>query len=151
LVILDNVASTKAIEPLLACLPCLVIVISRRRLAGLGQGGVQYVSVPPLSYEVCRTWLAGHIGPRADHGSDAVIALASMCGGNALVLRLMANHIVNRDRVPIADFVDEFRDTGAILRLGEDRDNPGGSVLDVFTTWYQALEPDERRMFRLLG
>jgi tetratricopeptide (TPR) repeat protein len=151
LVVLDNAVSTEDLLPLLNCLPCSVIVTSRRRLTGLGRRGAARLSVSPLSYRDASNWLANRVGARALNEPDEVTALARMCGGHALMQHVVTEHVVGRPRVRLAEFVEELRDTRAMLELGEDADNPGGSVQAAFTTAVQSLDVSERRLFALLG
>jgi tetratricopeptide (TPR) repeat protein len=151
IVLLDNAASTEHVRSLVDCLPCLVLITSQRRLSGLGRRGATNVSVPPLSYRATSGWLADRVGTRAFSEPDQVTVLASMCGGHALMLHVVTEHVVKRPMVHLADFVEELRDEQALLELGDDADNPGGSVLAAFTTAYRALDAAERRLFALLG
>jgi tetratricopeptide (TPR) repeat protein len=150
-VILDNVASTKHVWPLLEALPCAVVVIGRRQLTGLQQLGARNLPVPPLRQPEAARWLADRIGPRAITEPGEVTTLVELCGGIALALHLVAEHMVRSPRVPLADFVDELRDPATLLELGDDTDNPTGSVGAALSTAYRALAPAQRRLFTLLG
>jgi tetratricopeptide (TPR) repeat protein/DNA-binding SARP family transcriptional activator len=151
IVVLDNAENTEHVRPLVDCLPCLVIVTSRQRLSGLGRRGATNLSVSTLSYPDSRKWLANRIGPRAEAEPGAVTELASLCSGLALMLRVVAEHVLSRPPVRLVEFVDELRDAHALLGLGDDGDNPGGSARAAFAVSCRGLTAEEQRLFRLLG
>lgn len=150
LAVLDNVATTRDVLPLLRCLPCLVVVTSRRRLTGLARRGALDLTVPPLDYTEAKRWLTRRIGDRAEAEPDAAAELTALCGGSPLALRGVADHVAARPRVPLNEFVEELRDPHALLGLG-DGDGPDGSVRTVFSWSYQILAEAERHLFRVLG
>lgn len=149
IVVLDNARNTKHVKPLVELLPCALMITSRRHLSGLAGQGATIVPVAPLNYPESRRLLVRRLGARAYNEPDALSMLTGMCGGNILELRLVAQHIARMPHIMLAEFVDELR--GELLDLGDDEDNPGGSSGAAFSVSYQALDPDERRMFRLLG
>lgn len=150
-VVLDNAANSEHVLGLLDHLPCPVLVTSHKHLSGLARRGARHLFVPPLSHPDSRTWLAGRIGTRVANDPGALTELAGLCGGNALMLSVVAAHVVHRPRVPLAEFVDELRDERTLLGLGADPDSPDGSVFAAFANAYRVLDEPARRMFRLLG
>jgi DNA-binding SARP family transcriptional activator/tetratricopeptide (TPR) repeat protein len=146
LVILDNAGDPQHIQVLLDCLPgSTVLITSRRRLGGLGP----ILPVPPLSYREGKALLAQRLGPRGDH--EDLGQLTALCGGIALALRVVAEHVNSRPRVPLTDFVEELRDGRTLLGLGDSGYGQDGSVRAAFAHSYRALDPDGQRLFRLLG
>ncbi|MET0133941.1 MAG: tetratricopeptide repeat protein [Kibdelosporangium sp.] len=149
LVVLDNAGDAGDIRTLLDCFPtCTVIVTSRRRLSAL-----RAVTVPvaPLSYGESKTLLFNRLGERAAGERQALGQLTALCGGIAMALRVVAEHVASRPRVPLADFAEELRDAHTLLSLGSDDQDPDGSVRAAFEHSYQSLGPAEQRLFRLLG
>jgi hypothetical protein len=128
-----------------------VLITSRRRLSGLARRGATAVSVPPLSYRDTTSWLANRVGSRAFSEPNEVTTLASITRGHALTLHVVARHVVTRPRVRLAEFVEELQDTEALLELGDDADDPGGSVGAAFATSYRGLDAPQQRLFALLG
>lgn len=151
LVVLDNARNTGHVKPLVELLPCAMLITSSRHLSGLARRGATIVPVTPLNYPESRQLLVRRLGARAHIEPAALSVLTGMCGGNILELRLVAQHIARKPRIRLAEFVDELRGERELLELGDDEDNPGGSIGAAFSLSYQALDPDEQRMFRLLG
>jgi tetratricopeptide (TPR) repeat protein/DNA-binding SARP family transcriptional activator len=151
LVVLDNVADAQHIPGLLDCLTnCTVLITSRRRLPGLARRGAAVVPVLPLTYAEGKAWLTKWLGPRAVAEAGAVSDLAAMCGGIALALRIVADHILIRPGVALTEFVDELSDEKTLLDLG-DHDGPDHSVRAALSWSYRVLGEAEQRLFRLLG
>lgn len=152
LVVLDNALDSSHVLPLLDCLPdCVIIVTSRRKLSGLGRRGAVNVSVPPMSYGECKSWLTRLLGERAANAPGSVDRLAEVCGGNLLALRVVAQHVARAPYVPVNELLDELRDSHTLLSLGDDGDGPDSSVRAVFSWSYHALTTEEQRLFRLVG
>lgn len=151
LVLLDNASSTEHVQPLVELLPCTVVITSRRHLSGLSSRGARIVAVPTLSYPDGRELMVRRLGARAVAEPAALSALTGLCGGNTLELRLVTEHVARRPHVRLSEFVEELHDEHALLDLGDDEDNPGGSTRATFAMSYQALGADEQRLFRLLG
>ncbi|HWM05425.1 MAG TPA: BTAD domain-containing putative transcriptional regulator [Actinophytocola sp.] len=149
LVLLDNAFNSSHVDSLLDYLPgCVVVVTSRQRLSGLGRRGAVNLTVAPLSYQESKAWLAGRIGARVAGAADL---LAELCGGNILVLRVVAQHVATAPHVPVAELVDELRDSRKLLDLGDDGDGPDSSVRAALSWSYRHLVAEEQRVLRLVG
>jgi tetratricopeptide (TPR) repeat protein len=152
LVVLDNVRDSEHVLPLLDCLSnCTVVLTSRQRLSRLTRAGAFSLPVPPLNYAESKTWLVKWLGGRAESEAAAIGDLAALCGGVALALRIVADHVTSRPKVPLGEFVDELRDERTLLALGDRGDGQDGSVRAALSWSYRALDPGEQRLFRLLG
>ncbi|AHH98572.1 hypothetical protein KALB_5210 [Kutzneria albida DSM 43870] len=152
LVILDNAEDSRHVQSLLECLStCLVLVTSRQRLSKLARRGASSLTVLPLQPRESIEWLSQRVGQRSLADPESVRDIAALCGGNALSLRVVGEHIAGHPDVPLADFVEELRDERAVLNLGDDGDGPDASIRASLSYSYQKLEVEERRLFRLLG
>jgi tetratricopeptide (TPR) repeat protein/DNA-binding SARP family transcriptional activator len=148
LVILDNAGAPQHVQQLIDCMPsCLVLITSRRRLSGLGLT----LPIPPLTYPESKNLLARRLGNRVGAEPSSLSQLVELCGGIAMVLRVVAEHVNSRPRVPLIEFVEELRDGRTLLGLGDSGYGQDGSVRAAFSRSYQALGDDEQRGFRLLG
>jgi tetratricopeptide (TPR) repeat protein len=82
---------------------------------------------------------------------DAATAeLARMCGLLPLALRIAAANLLDQPGRGIADYLAELTETSRLAGLAVD-DDPEAAVRAAFDTSYAVMEPDDRRMFRLLG
>ncbi|HEX3649523.1 MAG TPA: BTAD domain-containing putative transcriptional regulator [Pseudonocardiaceae bacterium] len=152
LVLLDNAAKSSHVEPLVdCCTPGLVVITSRTRLTGLGTRGAVSVPVPPLTHSDAAGWLGSRVGARALSDPATITELTRLCGGNALLLHLVAGQVVNLPGVPLAELADELRHPPTLLALGADADNPTGSAKARFGSAVDALDSGTRRLFTLLG
>ncbi|QKV80140.1 tetratricopeptide repeat protein [Amycolatopsis sp. Hca4] len=153
LVVLDNVARTDQVEPLLRVLAeCTVVVVTRQRLSALlAARPSPVVTVAPLSDDAARALLERRIGLRARQDPDGVAALVRLCQGNALALTLVAVRAAARTGMRLVTLAEALRDADMLLDVGNDGDWPGRSLRSAFTVSYQALPPAEQRTFALLG
>ncbi|MFC5097592.1 AfsR/SARP family transcriptional regulator [Amycolatopsis plumensis] len=153
LVVLDNVARTDQVEPVLRVLAeCTVVVVTRQRLSALlAARPSPVVTVAPLSADAARALLERRIGPRARQDPAGVAALVKLCQGNALALTLVAVRAAARTGMRLVTLAEALRDADMLLDVGNDGDWPGRSLRSAFTLSYQGLPPAERRTFALLG
>ncbi|GLY42977.1 SARP family transcriptional regulator [Amycolatopsis sp. NBRC 101858] len=153
LVILDNVARTDQVEPLLRVLAgCTVVVVTRQRLSALlAVRTCPVVTVGPLSEEASRELLERRIGLRVRQDSAGVTGLIRLCQGNALALTLVAVRAAARAGMRLTTLADALRDADMLLDLGNDGDGLGGSLRSAFTLSFQGLASAEQRTFAMLG
>jgi DNA-binding SARP family transcriptional activator len=148
LLVLDNAASAAEIRPLLPTEPgCLVLVTSRRRLAGLDDAHQR--TLEPLPADDAHRLMRTVAGPGRMADEDAAAAeLAELCGSMPLALRIAASRLRRHRSLRVADVVAELRDERLRLSgLHED----GDAVEAVFAASYAALPEPEQQLFRLLG
>lgn len=152
-VVLDNVAKSAHVQPLLLTLaPCLVIVTSRQALPGLvKQRGARHRSVTPLSVEHSAELLTNRIGARAAAQRETVAQLAQLCDGFPMTLQLAAHHIELHRELALHHFADELRDRSRLLDMGDAGDDPPTSMRATLFVTYEHLHADAQRLFRLLG
>jgi DNA-binding SARP family transcriptional activator/tetratricopeptide (TPR) repeat protein len=153
LVILDNVARTDQVEPLLGVLAgCTVVVVTRQRLSALLAARTSpVVTVLPLSAEAARELLVRRVGQRARQDAAGVAGLIQLCQGNALALTLVAVRAAARAGMRLLTLAEALRDADMLLDLGNDGDGPGRSLRSAFALSFQGLAPAEQRTFAMLG
>lgn len=153
LVMLDNVADTGQVLPLIpAAAGCRVIVTSRDRLDGLvAVAGAGRIGLNVLSPDKAADLLAEIIGAeRAAAKPEAVTALAAACGYLPLALRITAAHLLAHRQRTLTDHLEQLHKIGRLAALtlpGE----PQASIRTTFEMSYQRLDPGARRLFRLIG
>jgi len=148
LVVLDNAATAGQVRPLLPGAPgCLALVTSRRRLGVLDSATVLSLDVlrPAEALELFRAVVGDS---RTDAESEAATEVVRLCGYLPLAIRVAATRLAHRRLWTIASLVERLR--GGTGRLGELTVQDRG-VGPAFALSYSDLEPDQQRMFRLLG
>ena len=150
LVLIDNAhasAEIQAVLPLLGA--AFVLVTSRKRLSGLAlSDGARLITVEPLTPEQGIALLVSRMG-RPVSDATAAAQLAGICEGFPLAITLVGEHVGRRPGVPLAAFAEKLRGQ-RLLRLGGTGDGET-SLAKVFELSYLALNPEARRLFRLLG
>ncbi len=165
LVLLDNARDSAQVRPLLPGSHCLVLVTSRRQLAGLSvRQGAYRISLDCLSVEESVTLLAGVLGEdRIAAEPDTAAQLAGLCAHMPLALALAAERIQllsgpggrtgpgTGRSVPLHDLVAELaveRNRLDVLSVGDDET---AAVRGVFSWSYDALDAATAGAFRVLG
>jgi DNA-binding SARP family transcriptional activator len=153
LLVLDNVAESDQVRPLLPGDPAsLVLITSRDRLSGLvAIEGARRLTLNVLPLDEAVDMVAQIVG--ADLvGSDpqAAAELAGLCGRLPLALRIAAGRLADRPHLTLRRQADELARHGVMAHLrlhGDERATVKGAI-DLS---YQALPAPASRMFRLLG
>ncbi|SEP88853.1 DNA-binding transcriptional activator of the SARP family [Lentzea xinjiangensis] len=153
LVLLDNVRTADQARPLLPTGGRSVAIITSRSdlrgLVALNDAKVLRLSVlPPDEAAQLLERVMGADRARAE--PEAVAALAELCAGLPLALRIAASLLANEPHLGVRDLVEQLR-TGDRLAELEITDDPESAVRAAFDLSYAALPPEERRMFRVLG
>jgi transcriptional regulator with XRE-family HTH domain len=148
LVGLADAADEAQVRPLLPDnTPSLILITSRRTLAGLHAGKRIMLREPtPADAVAILAELAGPERVAAEPGPAA--ELARLCGYLPLALRVAATRLTTRPGATIADLVDRLTmpdERFARLTVGDLR------VRDVFEAQYRRLAHDEQRTFRRLS
>lgn len=154
LVVIDNAVSAGQCE-LLVPAGGTAVITSRNELAILD---ARVIRLPVLSEEAGADLLAGQLGVSlsadtrvADHREDAC-AIAGLCGGLPLALRVVAAILAENRARSLAAMAADLRD--ARTRLDALQWEGGGEVLAVraaFDLSYRGLQPERVRVFRLLA
>ncbi len=145
LIVLDNAASESQVRPLLpASASCAVIVTSRTRMTGLA--GARSVHLNVLDDAHALDLLGQIIGrERAAAEAEDARALAALCGGLPLALRIAGARLAAKTHWPVAKLTGRLADTQRRLNELVHGD------LDVrasFALSYQALDPAAQVMLR---
>jgi DNA-binding SARP family transcriptional activator len=148
LILLDNVASTDQIRPLLPAAPgCMALITSRARLTDLPGAYAFRLDVLPVG--AARDLLnvaAGRGRIRMD--DPALDDLVELCGRIPLALRIVAARLRHDPSLSVASLAALLQaEAGRLRNL---RDDERG-LTDIFESSYTALPETHRRALRLLG
>lgn len=153
LVLLDNASSAEQVRPLLPGSPsCMVVVTSRDALAGLvARDGAWRLNLDLLRPAEGAGLLRALIGERARADPDATAALATLCAGLPLALRVAAELAAASPGVALADIAAELADQQHRLDLLDAAGDPRTAIRAVFSWSVRHLDDDAARTFRFLG
>lgn len=156
LLVLDNAARTNQILPLMPSSPSNVVVVtSRHRLPALAtHHRLQPVFLDHLELAESMTLLGKVLGPdRVAAEWNAATALAELCGGMPLALRIVAAKLATRPDVggSIAGLVTELAEAGAGRLDALSLEDEARSVRTVLDGAFRWLPPPTARLFRLLA
>jgi len=153
LIVLDNARDEQQVRPLLPAGPgCLVLITSRRQLAGLAAtDGARLLTLDVLSPAEARQMLTARLGVgRAAADPAAVTQIAALCAHLPLALAIAAARAAARPRFSLPALAAELRDAAGRLNA-LDTGDPAASIRAVFSWSTHHLTPAAARMFRLLG
>ncbi|GAB3434719.1 BTAD domain-containing putative transcriptional regulator [Flindersiella endophytica] len=153
LIVLDNARDTTQVEPLLPGSPsCVVLVTSRNQLDGLVTTyGGRPVSLDVLDRSEAWDLLARRLGQqRVAAEPEAVDSLLERCAGLPLALGVIAARAVSHPALPLAELADELLEATSRLEALSTGDLTT-NLYAVFTSSYDALDPEPAMVFRLLG
>ncbi|MFC0533164.1 tetratricopeptide repeat protein [Phytohabitans kaempferiae] len=150
LVILDNAASRKQVEPLLPAGRSLVVITSRSRLAGLvAQQAPVNLTLETLPSEEATALFATMADRRlAPAEIGAIEELMRACGHLPLAICLLATRLRLEPRWPLSGLLRELRQAKHRLSRMKAEDV---TVEAAFGLSYRQLTPAQRRFFRRLG
>jgi DNA-binding SARP family transcriptional activator len=148
LVVLDGAAHEGQVEQLLpGSNECAVIVTSRSRLGALS--GAYHIGLEPLDVDQSIELLRRILGPdRVDAEYAATIALANLCDGHPLALRIAGARLASRPHWLIGELAVRMADE---TRRLDELTHHGVEFRSAVATSYQSLEAPTRRLFRLLS
>lgn len=127
-----------------------MVVTSRGRLDGLVAEGALLIDVGPLDTADSVALLGRTLGAsRLADEPRAAQALAELCGGLPVALRVAAGRLVTRPRLALQRVVDELSDEKT--RLPRLSIVDGASVPVVFDVSYRSLAPLPARLYRRLA
>jgi DNA-binding SARP family transcriptional activator/tetratricopeptide (TPR) repeat protein len=148
LILLDNARDEAQVRPLLPGAPtCLVLVTSRRRLAGLDDA--DHFTLDTLAVDEAVRLFRAVAGRDRDLGDDATVEqIVARCGYLPLAVRIAAARLRASRAWTGPKLLERLRD--AQDRLAE-LDDGERSVAGAFRLSYEQLRPELRRAFTLLG
>jgi DNA-binding SARP family transcriptional activator/tetratricopeptide (TPR) repeat protein len=148
LLLLDNATTEAQVTPLLPGSPgCLVLVTSRRRLAGLDQTRAVSLDVLPEAEAVslfADTAGADRVGGQA----DALHEVVELCGRLPLALRVAAARLRAHRAWTVRHLIDLLSDRQQRLTELETGQRSVTAALDLS---YQQLTPAQQHTYRLAG
>ncbi|MBS2963188.1 tetratricopeptide repeat protein [Actinocrinis puniceicyclus] len=152
LIVLDNAADAAQVRPLLpGAETCRVLITSRDRLDGLvALDGAHPVGLDVLSERECVELLTRILGEaRAAAEPETLLELVRACARLPLALRIAAAQLVIRPQRPIAELVGQLAAArlDALTLVGDE----SSQLRAVFDLSYVRLDPQARRLFRMLG
>ncbi|WP_176955416.1 tetratricopeptide repeat protein [Sinosporangium album] len=149
-VMLDNAISAAQVRLVLpAATESLVLATTRKRLTGLMLDDARFVELTPLSEDAAVDLLTRVLGAeRITAEPDAAADLVGLCGRLPLAVWASAARLALRPRWSIERLVTELSDAARRLS-GLSTDDM--HVKAVFDVSYQALPPDQARLYRALG
>ncbi|GAB3936317.1 BTAD domain-containing putative transcriptional regulator [Kribbella albertanoniae] len=153
LVVLDNARDAAQVRPLIPSGPgCAVVVTSRNQLTGVvAEFGARPVMLDLLSAADAEKLLSERMGVRQVPAEPAAVAaLARHCSGLPLALSVLAAHAALLPKLPLGELACQLTDSGSRLDRFETAD-PMTSVRAVLSWSRDVLDPEARRLFRLLG
>ncbi len=149
LIVLDNAATESQVTPLLPGAPgCLVLVTSRRRLAGLDHTHTLSLDTLPLpdAVELLRRTVGA--GRLAGQPAEPVAELVELCGRLPLAIRVAAARLRAHSTWDPTHLVRRLRDQQhRLVELGAGH----RSVTAALDLSYEDLPADLRHTYRMLG
>ncbi|GAA1928105.1 AfsR/SARP family transcriptional regulator [Streptantibioticus ferralitis] len=148
LILLDNVADTQQILPLLPGVPsCLTIVTSRTRLTDLI--ATCHLTLREMTSAEGRDLFCRMVGDnRVAEEREAVDTVVDVCGRLPLAIRLAAAKLRHRASWSVAYLASRLARGRQRLATLEAED---GGLIEVFRQSYAGLSRGQQRIFRLLG
>jgi DNA-binding SARP family transcriptional activator/tetratricopeptide (TPR) repeat protein len=148
LVVLDSAAGAEEVRPLVPGDPgSALIVSSRLRLTTIP--GAEHVEVPALTGAESLTLLRRIVGAgRVDAEAADAAALAGLCGGLPLALRIVGARLAARPHWGISRLLQRMSDERRRL---DEMAIDGLAVRVSVAVSHDGLDPAARRLFRLLG
>ena len=148
-IVLDNAATEAQVTPLLPGAPgCVVLVTSRRRLAGLDNTHTLSLDTLPAADAVALFRGSVSEGRLAGQPPEALAELVELCGRLPLAIRIAAARLRSHPAWDLPHLVRRLRDQQHRLVELEAGQRSVTVALDLS---YQDLDADVQRAYRLLG
>jgi tetratricopeptide (TPR) repeat protein/transcriptional regulator with XRE-family HTH domain len=149
LIVLDNAASEAQVLPLLPGAPgCVVLITSRRRLAGLDETHTLSLDILPSADAVA---LLRHVVGQsrlAGQSPEALAELVELCGRLPLAIRIAAARLRSHPAWDLTHLAERLRNQQhRLVELATGH----RSVTAALDLSYQDLSADQQRAYRLLG
>ncbi|MCX4780135.1 ATP-binding protein [Streptomyces sp. NBC_01264] len=154
LLMLDDVSDPAQVRALMpqGAGSALVVTSSSARLTELFADGAVPLDLEPLDTASALLILADRCGERVTAAEPgAAERLVALCGGLPVALHIVAARLLATRRLTPAGLADELADESRRLTAMSLRGERTVSVSAVFDSAYLQLEPEEARLYRLLG
>ena len=147
LVVLDNAFDEAQARPLLPGVPgCLVLVTSRRRLAGLDEA--EHLILDTLDPAEAAALFRRVVGAKGGLTDQVVDRIVELCAYLPLAIRITGARLRVSRATPAAALCAQLEAEATRLAVLHDGER---SVSAAFTVSYRHLPDEQRRMFRLLS
>ncbi|GHD31915.1 SARP family transcriptional regulator [Nocardiopsis kunsanensis] len=148
LLILDNAFNVTQASPLVLPSPgSLTVITARKDVSGIN--GARFVSLGMFDEASSLDLLSKVLGEsRVEDEPDSARAIARLCGGLPLALRVVAGRILSRPRWSLAHVASRLGERDRRLR---ELQVEGQSVESAIDLSYQSLNSEQRHAFLLLG
>ena len=154
LVLADNAAGARHVEPLLPPGPgSLLIVTSRTQLIGLTSHGASHLRLGRLpSEDARRLFRTVTRGSRSHDRDEDIEQIVEQCARLPLAVRIVAERAASRPLRPLGELIEDLQSRTSLWQvLAGDEDQETEAVRAVFDSSYHALPRSLARTFRLLG
>jgi DNA-binding SARP family transcriptional activator/tetratricopeptide (TPR) repeat protein len=146
-VILDDAGGHDQVRPLLpAAGRCLIVITTRRRLAGFA--GARTVTLDVLSGDEAVSLFRRVIGEGRSLEAEQVARAVDLCGRLPLAIQVIAGRFAQAGEARLDRLIEEWSQSPAWLA---GTGTATAEVIAAFELSYRALEPDHQRLFRRLG
>jgi DNA-binding SARP family transcriptional activator len=153
LILIDNAHDSAQVQPLIPAAPqCMVIITSRRKLAGLVTShGAHLTTLDVPSLAEAKALLASRLlANDLDIDSTALSEVTEACARLPLALVIAATRAAARPMVPLRHLAEELRgEQNRLNALCGGRSS--GDIRAAFSWSYKRLTSAEAHMFRVLG
>ncbi|MFB9965126.1 tetratricopeptide repeat protein [Sinosporangium siamense] len=152
LIVLDNAATSRQVEPLLpGTTTCGVVITSRRRLTALSMRvTVERIELGPMSDSESVQVLNWVIGKsRVDTAEHDLATLARWCGGLPLALRIVAERVSAHRHHSLGDLIEEL--ASERQRLDALATEESIAIRTAFAWSYRDLNPRQALLFHQLS
>lgn len=148
LLILDNVLNVTQVSPLVLSSPgSLTVITARKDISGIN--GARFVSLGMFDEDSSLELLSKVLGDsRVEDEPDSARAIARLCGGLPLALRVVAGRMLSRPRWSFAHVARRLSERDRRLR---ELQVEGQSVESAIDLSYQSLNAEQRHAFLILG
>lgn len=146
LLVLDNVASTAQVRPLLPATPGSIVLLTSRRLLSLD--GVISLPVDPLQRSDAVELFTRIVGPGRVAGVPAVDDVLEQCAHLPLAIRIAASRLKHHASWTVKHLADRLRRPAGIISELSFADQ---QIARVFYMSYARLTDEQQKLFMLLG
>lgn len=150
-VVLDNAIDVEQVLPLLPGNDMgAALVVSRRRLVGLGLHGATFMTLDLLSESVSRSLLARWVGRAGEEDRAAADRIAAYCAGLPLAVMIVGARAAAQPGLDLRSLATQLEDEATRL-TGLDAGDNSANVRSAIRSTYRTLDQSSARAFRYVG